>query len=634
MKDCLLNYSFEELKNLITTLGEKSFRANQIFKALHLGLDFGEITELSKTFREKLGKNYIAQPITIIKNLKSVDGTEKFLYKLADGNVIEGVLMKYKYGYTLCVSTQVGCRMHCAFCASGLHGLVRNLEAGEILGQVIAVNRYIDGGIGDKRKIINVVLMGSGEPLDNYDNTLKFLRLVSEPNGINISQRNISLSTSGLVPKMIDLANQSVSVNLTVSLHSPFDSEREKIMPIAKAYKIKEILDACSYYFKKTGRRYIFEYVLIKGNNDTIDHANELISLLKGRPCHINLIRLNEVKENDLISVTDKEAYRFLGLLEKGGLSATLRRRMGEDIDGACGQLRQRYLEENDRWKLKGQIYKALTDSYWVNIENKLYKCGAKGLLKYKRNTLSVGDFVEVENGVITKVKERKNSFIRPNVANIDLVVGVISPEPKPDYYLLDKLLINASKENVEVLIVVNKTDIDKGIFESVIKEYGSIVNDILAVSTTTGEGLEVLKQKLSGKLSVLAGQSAVGKTSIVNAMFNKNQKVGELSDKILRGKHTTTRSEIFEQDNIKLIDSPGFAVIDANIELDELPNYYLEYLEYSNECKFRGCKHVNEPDCKIKELVNNGYLSRERYNRYVEIFEEISKRRKIYEKY
>ncbi len=634
MKDCLLNYSFEELKNLITTLGEKSFRANQIFKALHLGLDFGEITELSKTFREKLGENYIAQPITIIKNLKSVDGTEKFLYKLADGNVIEGVLMKYKYGYTLCVSTQVGCRMHCAFCASGLHGLVRNLEAGEILGQVIAVNRYIDGGIGDKRKIINVVLMGSGEPLDNYDNTLKFLRLVSEPNGINISQRNISLSTSGLVPKMIDLANQRVSVNLTVSLHSPFDSEREKIMPIAKAYKIKEILDACSYYFKKTGRRYIFEYVLIKGNNDTIDHANELISLLKGRPCHINLIRLNEVKENDLISVTDKEAYRFLGLLEKGGLSATLRRRMGEDIDGACGQLRQRYLEENDRWKLKGQIYKALTDSYWVNSENKLYKCGAKGLLKYKRNTLSVGDFVEVENGVITKVKERKNSFIRPNVANIDLVVGVISPEPKPDYYLLDKLLINASKENVEVLIVVNKTDIDKGIFESVKKEYGSIVNDILAVSTTTGEGLEVLKQKLSGKLSVLAGQSAVGKTSIVNAIFNKNQKVGELSDKILRGKHTTTRSEIFEQDNIKLIDSPGFAVIDANIELDELPNYYLEYLEYSNECKFRGCKHINEPDCKIKELVNNGYLSRERYNRYVEIFEEISKRRKIYEKY
>ncbi len=348
-KDCLLNYSLEELKNIIIELGEKSFRASQIFKALHLGLDFSEMTELSIKLREKLSSLYCAQPITIIKNLKSVDGTEKFLYKLRDGNVIEGVLMKYKYGYTLCVSTQVGCRMHCAFCASGLNGLVRNLESGEILGQVIAVNRYIDGGIGEKRKIINVVLMGSGEPLDNYDNTIKFLQLVAEPNGINISQRNISLSTSGLVPKMIELADQKVSVNLTVSLHSPFDEEREKIMPIAKAYKINQILDACSYYFKKTGRRYIFEYVLIKGNNDSKEHANQLIFLLKGKPCHVNLIRLNQVKENDLVSTTDKDAYRFLGLLEKGGLSATLRRRMGEDIDGACGQLRQRYLEENEK---------------------------------------------------------------------------------------------------------------------------------------------------------------------------------------------------------------------------------------------------------------------------------------------
>lgn len=255
--------------------------------------------------------------------------------------------MKYKYGHTLCVSTQVGCRMGCAFCASGLNGLVRNLTSGEILGEVIAVNRYLLGGLADKRKIINVVLMGSGEPLDNYDNTVKFLRLVSEQNGINISQRNISLSTSGLVNKMFDLANENLSINLTVSLHSPFDEERQNIMPIAKRYKIKEILDACTNYFNKSGRRYIFEYVLIKGNNDTKRHANQLISLLKGKPCHINLIRLNEVKENSLASTTDKEAYRFLGLLEKGGLSATLRRRMGEDIDGACGQLRQRYLDEN-----------------------------------------------------------------------------------------------------------------------------------------------------------------------------------------------------------------------------------------------------------------------------------------------
>jgi 23S rRNA (adenine2503-C2)-methyltransferase len=295
-----------------------------------------------------LSAAFIGQPVKIIKTLKSVDGTEKFLFALFDGNVIEGVLMKYKYGYTMCVSTQVGCRMKCAFCASGLHGLVRNLEPAEILGEIIAVNRYLGGLLGEKRKVINVVMMGSGEPLDNYDNTVKFLKLVSMEGGINISQRNISLSTSGIVPKMYALAEENVSINLTVSLHSPFDEERAQIMPVAKKYKIEQILDACVAYFEKTGRRYIFEYVLIRGNNDTVRHANQLINLLKGKPCHVNLIRLNEVKENQLKSVTDKDAYRFLGLLEKGGLSATLRRRMGEDIDGACGQLRQRYIEENN----------------------------------------------------------------------------------------------------------------------------------------------------------------------------------------------------------------------------------------------------------------------------------------------
>ena len=190
--------------------------------------------------------------------------------------------------------------------------------------------------------------MGSGEPLDNYENTIKFISLLAEDGGINVSPRNVSLSTSGLVNKMYDLANENLPINLTVSLHSPFDDERANIMPVAKKWKIAEIIKACENYFDKTGRRYIFEYVLIRGNNDTLSHAEKLIKLFKGKPCHINLIRLNEVKEKDLKSVTDKEAYRFLGLLEKGGLSATLRRRMGEDIDGACGQLRRRYLEEND----------------------------------------------------------------------------------------------------------------------------------------------------------------------------------------------------------------------------------------------------------------------------------------------
>ena len=236
--------------------------------------------------------------------------------------------------------------MNCAFCASGLNGLVRNLKSGEILGEVVAVNRYLCGDIADMRKIINIVLMGSGEPLDNYDETVKFLKTVSCKEGINVSVRNISLSTCGIVPKMYDLACENLAVNLTVSLHSPFDEERKKIMPVAKVYSIGEILDACANYFNKTGRRYIFEYVLIKGENDTPRHAKELIRLLKGRPCHVNLIRLNEVKERSLKGGTEKDAYKFMGILEEGGLSVTVRRKMGEDIDGACGQLRRRYLEE------------------------------------------------------------------------------------------------------------------------------------------------------------------------------------------------------------------------------------------------------------------------------------------------
>lgn len=340
-----MDYSFLELKDYLISIQEKPFRAGQIYKSLHLGKSFSEMTDISIDLRNRLDQKFYSQSLEIIKDVKSVDGTQKFLFKLFDGNLIEGVLMHYKYGYTLCISTQVGCRMGCAFCASGLDGLIRNLYPAEMLGQIISVNKYLQGGIKDKRKIINVVMMGSGEPLDNYDNTIKFLKLVSQQEGINISPRNISLSTSGIVPKMYQLANEGIDVNLTVSLHEAFDEERKKIMPIAKAYSIKEIIDACDNYFKITGRRYIFEYVLINGKNDGKKNAEQLIKLFSGKPCHINLIRLNEVKENSLKSVSDKEAYRFLGILEKGGLSATLRRRMGADIEGACGQLRRRFLE-------------------------------------------------------------------------------------------------------------------------------------------------------------------------------------------------------------------------------------------------------------------------------------------------
>ena len=282
---------------------------------------------------------------------------------------------------------------------------------------------------------------------------------------------------------------------------------------------------------------------------------------------------------------------------------------------------------------MQGQVYKVHTDSYSVKCENIIYKCKARGVLKIKSEGISVGDYVRFNVDAIEKVLPRKNHFIRPNVANIDLIVAVVSPEPKPDFYLLDKLYLNSIKENVEFIIVTNKTDISSNLYEEIKSEYGNLGVNILSVSAENGQGIDKLKELLTGKLTVLAGQSAAGKTSIINKMFDLSLRVGALSDKILRGKHTTTRSEIFECDGIRIIDSPGFAVIDAMVSLGELPECYPEYFEYSSMCKFRGCSHITEPDCKVKEMVDKGVLSINRYNRYKEIYDEISKRRVVYEK-
>ncbi len=330
-------------------MGEKKFRAKQLYEGLTQGKSISEISSLSLALKGKLLEEYEDTAVKIKEIFYSADGTEKYLFEYPDGNIVEGVLMKYKYGYTQCVSTQVGCRMGCKFCASTLGGLIRNLSSGEILSQILVVNAlHKADAVGqgkEKRAVTNIVLMGSGEPLDNYDEVLTFLRNVTAEGGIAISARNISLSTCGIVPKMYRLADEGIPLNLTVSLHATDDEARSRTMPIAKSYKISEILKACAYYFEKTGRRYYFEYTLIDGENCDEEHARALISLLKGKPCHINLIRLNEVKERDLKSINDKQAYRFLGILEKGGLSATLRRQIGVDIGGACGQLRASYLD-------------------------------------------------------------------------------------------------------------------------------------------------------------------------------------------------------------------------------------------------------------------------------------------------
>ncbi len=343
----LYDNTIDEIQNILFELGEPKYRAKQIYNNFALGKSITEMTDIPNSLKEKLLAKYCDAPAKIYKKLTSKDGTVKYLFSLHDGNIVEGVVMSYKYGKTQCVSTQVGCRMGCKFCASTLNGLIRNLSRGELLFTVALANRDCGGNL-KKREITNIVLMGSGEPLDNYDEVIAFLKELAKPENLNVSPRNVSLSTCGLVDKMYKLADENLPINLTVSLHATNDERRKTIMPIANAYSIKEIISACKHYFSKTGRRFIFEYSLVKGVNDGNDSAQELISILKGLPCHVNLIRLNEVEETGLKKTDDKTAYKFMNQLNEGGISATVRRLMGSDIEGACGQLRNKYVGGNN----------------------------------------------------------------------------------------------------------------------------------------------------------------------------------------------------------------------------------------------------------------------------------------------
>lgn len=345
--ETLASLSLSEIENLCMELNEPKFRAKQIYQGIMQGKSISEISNLSTQLKNKLLTRFVDKTIALHTKLVGKDGTVKYVYKLADGNIIEGVYMSYKYGNTLCVSTQVGCRMGCKFCASTLGGLVRNLSAGEILSQILFVNRD-NGGDLKNRKVTNVVLMGSGEPLDNFENVVKFLHLVSDENGINISGRNISLSTCGLVDKIKKLADMNLQITLTISLHAPNDEMRKTIMPIANRYSIKELIDSTKYYFEKTKRRIVFEYSLIDGKNDTFECADELSKLLKGLVCHVNLIPLNKVDERGLVGTNRKKAYAFMDRLTQHGISATVRRTMGVDIEGACGQLRAKILKNDN----------------------------------------------------------------------------------------------------------------------------------------------------------------------------------------------------------------------------------------------------------------------------------------------
>ena len=346
----LLQLQQEELAEAMG--GQPRFRAGQVFAWLHRGVAPEEMTNLPKALRE-----WVAEQGTggvVVQEVRVAgDGTRKYLFRMGDGELVEGVLMRYHYGNTLCISTQVGCRMGCRFCASTLEGLVRNLLAHEILGQVVAVNRELGGGIGQDRAITNLVLMGSGEPLDNYDETLRFLGLVTAAGGLNFGVRNISLSTCGLVPGIRRLAQSGYPVTLSLSLHAPNDGIRRQLMPVANAYTVAQCLEACRDYARQTGRRIIVEYALVSGVNDGLEQARELATRLRGLNCHVNLIGLNDVRETGLRGAPKAGVQRFLQALEAQGISATLRREMGSDIEGACGQLRRRVLKEGSRCDLQ-----------------------------------------------------------------------------------------------------------------------------------------------------------------------------------------------------------------------------------------------------------------------------------------
>ena len=333
------SFTLEELKSEIEKLGEKPFRAKQLYQWMHqkLARSFDEMTNLPFSLREKCTREYEYTSIKEVKMQESaIDGTRKYLFELKDGSLVESVWMKYKHGNSVCISSQVGCRMGCAFCASAIGGLERSLTPSEMLDQIYAVT-LLTG-----ERVSNVVVMGTGEPLDNYDALLRFIRLLTDENGLHISQRNLTVSTCGLVPQMLKLADEQLQITLALSLHASSYEKRKELMPVANKYSIAELMEACRYYFEKTKRRITFEYSLVGGVNDRPEDAERLAELTKDLNCHVNLIPVNPIKERDFVQSKGAEIASFKNKLEKNGINVTIRREMGRDIDGACGQLRRR----------------------------------------------------------------------------------------------------------------------------------------------------------------------------------------------------------------------------------------------------------------------------------------------------
>lgn len=338
--------TLSQLKEEMEALGEKSFRARQLYEWMHVKLAerYEEMTNIPHKLLDQCRERYT---YTVLKRIRmqesKLDGTRKYLFELADGNTVESVWMRYKHGNSVCISSQVGCRMGCRFCASTLDGLERNLLPSEMLEQIYAITRHTG------ERVSNVVVMGTGEPMDNFDNLLQFITLLTDENGLHISQRNITVSTCGIVPRIYQLADRHLQITLALSLHAATNEKRRELMPVADRYSLEELMEVCACYFEQTGRRITFEYSLVKDVNDTIEDAEQLIRLIKGLNCHVNLIPVNPIKERDYIQSERRAVEQFKEYLEKNGINATVRREMGRDIDGACGQLRRRHSNEIDK---------------------------------------------------------------------------------------------------------------------------------------------------------------------------------------------------------------------------------------------------------------------------------------------
>ena len=342
-KTDIKSLTLEELTQEIKGLGEPAFRAKQLYEWMHVRMagDYDDMSNIPKALKEKCREHFEYTSLKQVRMQESaLDGTRKFLFGLADGNVIESVWMEYRFGVSVCISSQVGCRMGCRFCASTLDGLERNLRPSEMLDQIYAMSRILG------KKVSRVVVMGSGEPMDNYDNLLRFVQLLTDENGLNMGQRNLTVSTCGIVPRIRQLAEQHLQINLALSLHASNDAKRKQLMPIANEYSLTEVMDACRYYFDQTGRQLTFEDALVGGVNDTEEDAAELIRLLKDLNCIVNLIPVNPIKERNYTETGHSQVVAFKNKLEKSRINVTIRREMGRDIDGACGQLRRRHLNE------------------------------------------------------------------------------------------------------------------------------------------------------------------------------------------------------------------------------------------------------------------------------------------------